>query len=275
MDEWLSKLNANQRVLDLGSGSGSFDYSHYVCSIVAVDNDFNSLTRVLKTIPSVSTVKSESHHLPFKDRTFSLVVCNSSLEHFPQINDTLAEIGRILTVDGALVITVPNGYGFDDNLYRFLLEGGGHVNRFKFDQVVDLVRELVNIRLVQWHGLYSSYIYLKKPSPNVLPYLLPRFRRLARLPAWVFQATQFTIYVLIRLIAGLTDQEIALYGWALYFRRSNESLKRLSGWINVCMHCGAGHPAASLTNARRARTFYRCPSCKKLNPYFKPSATTA
>ena len=150
MDEWLSKLSADQRVLDLGSGSGSFDYSRYACSIVAVDNDFHSLTRVLTTVQSVSAAVSESHRLPFRDQTFSLVICNHSLEHFPHIRSTLTEIGRILTIDGAVVITIPNGYGFDDNLYRYLMEGGGHVNRFRFDQIVDLVENLCAVRLISF-----------------------------------------------------------------------------------------------------------------------------
>jgi hypothetical protein len=34
--------------------------------------------------------------------------------------------------------------------------------------------------------VFSSNIYLKKPLPTVLPHLKPRFRRLATLPAAIF-----------------------------------------------------------------------------------------
>jgi SAM-dependent methyltransferase len=274
MNEWLSKLGRDQHVLDLGSGSGSFDYSQYVCPIVAVDKDFNLLSKVSAGRSGISAANSESHRLPFKDRAFSLVICNNTLEHFSQLRATLMEIGRILAPDGALIVTIPNGYGFDDGLYRFLLEGGGHVNRFRFEEIVRLIEELVSIRLIRWQELYSSYSYLRKPAPAVLPHLRPRFRRIARLPASVFRAAQFMLNIFIRFIGRFIGPEVALYGWALYFRRSSEPLTRTPATINVCMYCGSGHSAASLANRKLIRILYRCPSCNGLNPYFKPHGLT-
>ena len=274
MDEWFSKLGKGQCVLDLGSGSGSFDYSNRLFTIIAVDTDINSLSRISATHSGASAINAESHILPFKSQSFSLVICNNTMEHFPNPHHTLLEIGRVLTPDGMLIITVPNGYGFDDNLYRFLMEGGGHVNRFSFDQIVGLAEEAAAIQLVKWQELYSSYVYMKKPSQAVLPHLRKRFRRLSYLPAWTFVTMQFVLNIFCRCVARFTNPKIALYGWALYFRRNNESVKHIPARINVCRCCGAGHSATTLTNMRLARILYRCPSCKEINPYFKPRGTT-
>jgi SAM-dependent methyltransferase len=274
-DEWLSKLGKGQCVLDLGSGSGSFDYSNRLFTIIAVDTDFHSISRINTAGSNVSAINAESHRLPFKNRSFSLVICNHTMEHFPNPHHTLLEVGRVLTPDGMLIITIPDGYGFDDSLYRFVMKGGGHVNRFSFDKIVDLVEEAASIRLVRWHELYSSYVYIKKPSPAVLPHLPRRLRWLSRLPVWAFVAMQFTLNIFCRYVARIADPRIALYGWALYFRRDNESLIHAPGWINVCRCCGAGHRATSLAKMRLARFLYRCPSCKAINPYFKPRGSAA
>jgi SAM-dependent methyltransferase len=274
MHEWLSKLGVEKLVLDLGSGSGSFDYSSYACKIVALDEDFHALSALLRDKHHSLAVDSVCHLLPFKDRIFSLVVCNNSLEHFVNLPEALAEIGRVLDPGGSLIVAVPNGYGFDDNLYRYLLEGGGHVNRFRFDEIVRLIEARVDVRLVQWKELYSSYIYLKKPLPAVLPHLKPRFRRLAKLPAAVFLATQFTLNVVMRCLSRWAGSEIALYGWALYFQRQGSPLVRVPAAINVCMYCGAGIESSNLTGSRRAGFLYRCPACNGLNPYFKPRGAT-
>ena len=274
MDKWLAKLGKERRVLDLGSGAGSFDYSRYQCSIVAADTDFNSLSRVPKIRTSIHAVDAESHRLPFRNGAFSLILCNNSMEHFPEPRVALAEIGRVLESDGMLIITVPNGYGFDDNLYRYLLEGGGHVNRFRFDEIVGSVEELTGARLVNWRELYSSYVYLRKPLPEVLPHLRDRFRKLARYPAWVFHTVQFSLNVVMRFVSRIVGPEYATYGWAFFFRRGQEPLTRTPGRVNVCMRCGAGSRAAELKPFRLARFFYRCPSCKELNPYFKPRGMT-
>jgi SAM-dependent methyltransferase len=274
MHEWISKLGSGQRVLDLGSGPGSFDYAQYSCRIVALDTDFHSLMAILKEKHHGLVVDSVCHMLPFRDKIFSLVVCNNTLEHFENLRETLTDIGRILEPGGSLIVTVPYGYGFDDKLYRYLLEGGGHVNQFRFDELVRLVEEHIDIRLVQWQELYSSYIYLKKPPPEVLPHLKPRFRRLARLPASIFSATQFSLNILIRFISRWIGSGIALYGWAFYFQRNGNHPVQIPAAVNVCMHCGAGHRSENLAKSRRARFLYRCPACNGLNPYFKPRGST-
>jgi len=274
MNDWLSKLSKNQRVLDLGSGPGSFSYTNWDCTIIALDTDFTALSRIAAARAAFA-VNSRSHLLPFKDRTFDLIICNNTMEHFEQSRETLTEIGRILAPQGMLIVTLPNGFGFDDNLYRYLMEGGGHVNRFSFSEIVALVETLAAIRLVRWHDLYSSYVYLRKPAPSVLPHLRPRFRRIARLPAWAFRISQFALNLFTRFMGRFAGNDIAKYGWALFFARNDAQVQiQQPAAVNVCMRCGAGHNAVGLRDRRMLRVLYRCPSCGELNPFFRPRGMT-
>jgi predicted SAM-dependent methyltransferase len=73
------------------------------------------------------------------------VICHHTLEHFDGYRETLAEISRILDPKGWLWIAVPNGYGFDDALYRAVFSGGGHVNRFTYDSLIQDVERITSL----------------------------------------------------------------------------------------------------------------------------------
>jgi hypothetical protein len=169
----------------------------------------------------------------------------------------------ILAAAGMVVITIPNGYGFDDNLYRYLMKWG-HINRFGFKQIVSLVEETAAIRLVRWHELYSSYVYLK--------------------------ASAFGTATFVRGFAGLHVCPRGFLCSAVHAERACPICCQI-GWsgsrplrlgtlfsaaepltdsrIGKRMHAlWCGHRAGSLAERRLGRLLYRCPSCNELNPYF-------
>src|SRR5205823_6534920 len=71
---------------------------------------------------------ADSSRIPLADKSVDAVVCNHTMEHFPNYEQTLVEIDRVLRDEGFLWIAIPNGYSFDDALYRLIFSGGGHVN---------------------------------------------------------------------------------------------------------------------------------------------------
>ena len=104
------------------------------------------------------------------------------MEHFADYKTALVEIGRVLKSDGWLWVAVPNGSALDDTLYRFLFSGGGHVNRFSHDNLVEEIRQITGMKLVAQCDLFSSFIYLQKPSPEVLQHFPPKARVFGRYP---------------------------------------------------------------------------------------------
>lgn len=47
-------------------------------------------------------------NLSFKDKSFDLIISNSTLDHFPEIDVALKELNRILKDDGVLILTLHN-----------------------------------------------------------------------------------------------------------------------------------------------------------------------
>lgn len=69
-------------------------------------------------------VVADVMNLPFKDQSVDMIVCTSLLEHVPEPEKALAEIGRVLKVGGYFYCAVPFMYPFHsapDDYTRFTL----------------------------------------------------------------------------------------------------------------------------------------------------------
>ena len=272
MHEWLFELRAGQRVLDLCSGTGSFSTSGLACTAVALDED-PAAFQAAAPLPDgpYYRVFGGSDHIPFSDASFDLVILHHGLEHIPAVEKTLCEVGRVLKPDGRLVVSVPNGYGLCDGIYRFVFEGGGHVNRFSWRRAVAAVEGCAGVHLVSWHKLYSSFAYLYRLAEalDTRPMSLPkRARALDKLPRAVVYRGQRALYRTTRLADRLFHTNLAVYGWAFYFAHSSEPAREQPAYLNVCVYCGSGQPVASMD--RDASPMWRCNACGTINPFVKP-----
>ena len=271
MHEWAAELNPDQRILDIGAGAGSLRDFEIACIVVAVDSDRDAF---VNAYPSGNKryVHARGESLPFASGSFDLVLCHHVLEHIDNPSATLAEVARLLKPAGRFYVAVPNGYGLCDRIYRFVFDGGEHVNRFRYDDLVRMVEASVNARLVYSQKLYTSFAYLARmlelPRDGSLN-LGPHLRKIARLPKVLVLFVQGCLYWFTRLAGRVANVNWDVYGWALYFERGWEDPPETrTPFLNVCMYCGAGQPSNTLTP--RYGLFCRCTECNRRSLYFPP-----
>lgn len=253
MHEILQNLAPGQRVLDLGSGPGSFDAS--TGPFIALRAD---LDRPAAAAPNF--VQADAAHLPFAHGTFDALISNHSLEHFEDLSSALAEIGRVLKPSGVLYIAVPDASTFCDRLYRWLARGGGHVNAFtSAPELAARIERATGLPHVATRTLFTSLSYLNRKNRRA-----PAPRRLLLAGG----GTERSLY-LFTYVARLSDRffstRLSVYGWALYFGRFPARIET-EVWSNVCIRCGSGAPSDSLPTRRLAfLKTYACPRCGTLN----------
>jgi SAM-dependent methyltransferase len=256
--------------LDLCSGTGSFSAAGLACTAIALDEDPDAFHAAAPLPPGpYYRAFGTSEQIPFSPESFDLVILHHGLEHIPAVEKTLREVGRILKPDGRLVVSVPNGHGLCDGIYRFVFEGGGHVNRFTRQRAVELVERCAGVRLQSWHKLYSSFAYLYRLAEALdrRPMSLPgRARAFGKLPRSAVYGGQRALYRTTRLADRLFHTNFAVYGWALYFGRSSQVAHEQPAYLNVCIYCGSGHPAVELGS----HSTWRCSVCDTINPFVKP-----
>ncbi len=151
------------RILDIGCGSG------FLAGLIrkelpdieihGVDFSIEALKRC-KNLSQVYCVDLEQSHLPFKGEVFDLIICTEVLEHLFQPERVVAEIHRLLTINGIGIITVPN-FSF----WRFRLQSlfgkvpnivshPGHFQVFN----LELLRKLINkfsIQIISISGIHQ------------------------------------------------------------------------------------------------------------------------
>ncbi len=261
MHEILENLAPGQRVLDLGSGSGSFDSK--MGPFIAIRADLDQPSR-----PAPNLARADAARLPFPDHSFDAVISNHSLEHFHDLAGSLAEMGRVLKPTGALYIAVPDASTFSDRLYRLLARGGGHVN--PFTSALELARDIqraTGLTHVDTRTLCTSFCYLNRSNPRICG---PRRFLL------VGGGTEISLH-LFTYLARLSDRffgtRLGVYGWALYFGNFAVPVDT-DVWTNVCIRCGSGAQSEwlrslNLVHRRFLMKVYRCPNCGTTNQFFE------
>jgi len=274
LENILQSLDESQTVVDLGCGLGSFHYEAYRCRILAIDLSFRS-EKLNRENSRLQYLQADSAEIPLASNAVDAVICNHTLEHFPQYRNTLREIGRILNSKGMLWISVPNGYGFDDSLYRLVFEGGGHVNRFTRAGLVKDVEAETGLKLLQSIDLYSSFVYLKRPSPEEYVHDSRTARPPGHVPESFNTLALLGINATTRLVDKLAGSRISQYGWGFVFARPGVELNELRSYFNVCLNCGSGNDAEILKHQVRIKkvlgfSMYSCMRCGEQNIFIEP-----
>ena len=256
MFDYTEPPRAGQRLLDVGCASGNQHARDLACTVIGLDED-----------PAARpTVLGHAGDMPFAGGSFDYVVCHHVLEHIADPEPALREVARVLKPAGGLSVAVPDGHGLCDTIYRYLFEGGGHVNRWGRREIVTLVQRTTGLRLVRWRKLYSSFSYLSTMLPMLAappPDLQPRLLRLRYVPKRAIRAAHAALYFGSRALGD------GLYGWAFYFERTAATAVELPAMVNVCVHCGQGSPAREMK--RLGRLTALCPGCNRRTLYYPPA----
>jgi uncharacterized protein (TIGR03437 family) len=276
LQELLQRLNASSRVLDLGCGPGSFSYDASPARILALDEWLFDSAEAGRRMAGgrIHYLIGSGLNLPLASASVDLVVANHVFEHVEDPRKTAGEVSRVLNGSGALFASVPDGFAFSDNLYRWCTGGGGHLQRYTYRGLQQAVESETDLRLLCSFPLYSSFVYLNS-TPEAASHLSQRYQRLASLP----RAVQATLAVGANLVLRTTDAllgtRLSFYGWGFYFGKPEAHLDAVPSevHINVCAFCGTGHSGGWLDALKKVRRrfvlpSYACETCGRANPYF-------
>ena len=110
MNNIVSKLNSNSKILEIGSGSGEFLYN-------LKKKGFTNLTGIEPSISAINSAHSEiKSHLhegifqvdDFQEASYDLVCCFMTLEHVYDPREISESVNKILKKDGYFVMVVHN-----------------------------------------------------------------------------------------------------------------------------------------------------------------------
>ena len=117
LKQHLDYSNKKIRILDLGCSYGIIlkEFSDEAEILVGVDLDINALIK--GSVPKTS-VCSDAEMLPFKNKSFDIIICNHVYEHTENALNLIGEINRVLDNDGCCYFSGPNKYSFLEPHYE-------------------------------------------------------------------------------------------------------------------------------------------------------------
>jgi SAM-dependent methyltransferase len=102
--DWLGPVDG--MVLDVGCGVGHLGRSLAAIGrtdVQLIGTDFQAELLAKVEGGYSALVEADVHHLPFKDGAFAAAVASNSLHHFPDLEQAMREIARVLKPGGVLV----------------------------------------------------------------------------------------------------------------------------------------------------------------------------
>jgi SAM-dependent methyltransferase len=104
---------SEKSILEVGCGIGGFCFwARRKCENVAgLDIAKTRIKRAKdlgKNLEKPNFIAGDAQFLPFKDKSFDIVVCSETLEHIPNFIRAFNELVRVTRKGGYLILTVPN-----------------------------------------------------------------------------------------------------------------------------------------------------------------------
>jgi SAM-dependent methyltransferase len=124
-------MQFQKRDLILEIGSGLSPMMEDSDRVVYSELSFPALRTLKRRQGRGYFVVADATHLPFKDGSFSQVICSEVLEHLPEDRPALREIASVMKPGGSLILTFPNRrayFAVDD---RFV----NHYRRYELDDM--------------------------------------------------------------------------------------------------------------------------------------------
>ena len=120
----LLPVKNGMKILDLGTGSGYLTFAlakrYPDISVIGLDIvekalENNKLTAEREKLTNVGFVSYNGRSFPFDSGSFDIVVSRYALHHFPDMNNSLSEVNRVLTDEGCFFISDPSPNDNDTN----------------------------------------------------------------------------------------------------------------------------------------------------------------
>ena len=163
-------VNHEDYLLDVGCGEGEYGELGKLLKLY-VGVDINR-TPVFRGHTSRSLLLSDAAKLPFKNDVFDKLICLEVLEHIPDDELALEEMGRVLKKNGLAFISVPNvgaRWGFNFAEFDKKL---GHLRRYSYAVLARMADSAgMSVVTSKYFGHFSSLIeYLLVSLPLSLLY---------------------------------------------------------------------------------------------------------
>lgn len=217
------------KILDIGCGEGR--HTAEVCHFndvfcVGADMNYKDLLTAKEKLkfnerffPAATSNQAlcaaDITRLPFKDKSFDIVICSEVMEHIPEEHEAFAELTRVIKHKGILAVSVPRTW--PEKICWFLSDEyfnatGGHIRIYTKKELIQKI-EKTGYRLFKTHyahSLHSPFWWLKcLAGPNRTD--SPAVNLYHRLLVWDIMKKPFITKFMGKLLDPVMGKSLVLY----------------------------------------------------------------
>jgi SAM-dependent methyltransferase len=168
MKKYANELSG--KLLDFGCGSKPYKHLFKnVSEYIGIDVENEGHLHENEEID----IYYDGRYLPFEDETFDCILSNEVLEHVPQLNDSLAELYRVLKPGGKILLTVPFvcfEHELPYDFRRFTTNGLMNIlNESGFDIIsAEKTGSYFEVIIQLWISYIRELLYCKNRFANII-----------------------------------------------------------------------------------------------------------
>ncbi|CAN5263617.1 hypothetical protein BH09SUM1_BH09SUM1_15240 [soil metagenome] len=167
-EQLYANLDGSKVVVDVGCGTGPFEYHKYRPKFIAFDM-FEPESREGMKECSDEFRLGRLDAFPLPDSSCDAVVMGFILEHVTSPEIFLREAERVLRPGGWCYVAVPHHRSLEDRLFRLATSivgstRGPHIQRFTFENFRALLEANTALQLQAWHDLPASWLWMNHPK---------------------------------------------------------------------------------------------------------------
>ncbi|MEH7417631.1 methyltransferase domain-containing protein [Neobacillus drentensis] len=165
----MAEVTGKEELLDVATGGGhtANAFAPLVKKVTAVDLTQEMLTAAEKFVKgngnqNVEFIKGDAENLPFSNGTFDVVTCRIAPHHFPNINEFIKEVFRVLKQGGQFLLD-DNVVPEDDQYDHFYnkIEKWRDYSHFRAWKKSEWIRmlEFAGFEIVEWHRFEKNFYF--------------------------------------------------------------------------------------------------------------------
>jgi ubiquinone/menaquinone biosynthesis C-methylase UbiE len=222
-----------KNVIDVGCGArkGPYIISEAASKVIGVDIIQEAIFYCTKKWPksNIFYLPANAQLLPFKDEFFDCVLSFELIEHIDNYKNYLAEVHRILTNGGILIVSTPNRSVTSP---RGILSNPDHVREFNLDEFKNILRNY--FPSVTLYGQFPTEIVKKIEELNKKNY-----QYISKIPATIKKIIPDTMKELIikkylyysaKLFKNLDEKKVDEKNFLI----TSENIDRAKHFIALC-----------------------------------------
>lgn len=168
-------VRRGHRVLDVGCASGLHFRAAHVASVVGIDLNARMAAIARRSAPNAGVVQGSAVRLPFRDAMFDVTWSYSTLLLVPGLDRAVAELARVTTPGGIVIVDLAGRYNLSQLFFRFWYRRHGH-------RTLNSMSMRSANRLLRAHGLIPEQWHAAAFTDQWR--YVPMLRRSSRLERW-------------------------------------------------------------------------------------------